>query len=518
MQSKIPPWSICFGLETEIGIAVAEDPDADVVEESIKLVRAAARHGLSNLWDYASEDPHNDARGFRVQELLQDSDEAHYVSQDSQRELTFYEIKSDLVLRNGARFYNDHAHPEYSTPECATLQEIIAQDKAGERILEECARQATRHGTRTLRLYKNNTDFRGHSYGCHDNFLIPRIIPWDRLVDAMTPFLVTRQLYAGAGKVGWECENASLSSGTGGAGFQISQRADFFSELVSIDTMNRRPLINTRDEPHADPSMFRRFHVIVGDANLSEFATWLKMGTTALVLESLQEEPIPAAWHIEDPLKAHRNVSRDTTFKWELPLANGKTTTAVELQLRFVEWVKQHVDLSHPEKQKVWQDWKETLEILAITPLQCRDRLDWTAKYFLLDEFRRAEELAWDDPWLQSIDLEYHLLKREEGLFYALEASGQMKRIISEAEVIHALQQPPTSTRAYLRGKCVQKFAKSVKTAQWDNMVLEHKDKEYRLDLSRAFAGGELDELINAIDRSATIDDFVKFLAPRQTT
>jgi proteasome accessory factor A len=333
----------------------------------------------------------------------------------------------------------------------------------------------------------------------------------------MTPFLVTRQVFAGAGKVGWECENASLTTGnSGNAGFQISQRADFFSELVSIDTMNRRPLINTRDEPHADPSKFRRFHVIVGDANLSEFATWLKMGTTALVLESLQEEPIPTAWSLNDPLKVHRTVSRDTSFKWEMPLANGKTVTAVELQLRYVEWVKQHVDLSHPEKKKVWEDWKETLEILAITPLQCRDRLDWTAKYFLLDEFRKAEDLSWTDPWLQSIDLEYHLLKREEGLFYALEASGQMKRIISEAEVIHALQQPPTSTRAYLRGKCVQKFAKSVKTAQWDNMVLEYKDREYRLDLSRAFAGLELDELIAAIDRSATIADFVKYLAPKQ--
>lgn len=510
MQSKIPPWSVCFGLETEIGIAVAEDPEADVVEESIKLVRAAARHGLANLWDYATEDPHQDMRGFRVSELLQDTDESNFVSQDSQRELTFYEIKSDLVLRNGARFYNDHAHPEYSTPECATLQELVAQDKAGERILEECARQATRHGSRTIRLYKNNTDFRGHSYGCHDNFLIPRAIPWDRLVDAMTPFLVTRQIYSGAGKVGWECENSTI-----GGGFQISQRADFFTELVSIDTMNRRPLINTRDEPHADPSQYRRFHVIVGDANLSEFSTWLKMGTTALVLESLKEESLPTAWHLADPLHSHRDISRDTTFKWELPLANGKITTAVELQLRLVEWVAQRVDLSHPEKRKVWQDWKETLETLAITPLQCRDRLDWTAKYFLLDEFRKAEGLEWDNPWLQSLDLEYHLLKREEGLFYALESSGQMKRIITEAEVIHALQQPPTSTRAYLRGKCVQKFAKAVKTAQWDHMVLAYQDREIRLDLSRAFAGSELEEFIAAIDRSATVEEFIKYLESR---
>ncbi len=323
----------------------------------------------------------------------------------------------------------------------------------------------------------------------------------------MTPFLVTRQLYSGAGKVGWESENATI-----GGGFQISQRADFFTELISIDTMNRRPIINTRDEPHADPTTYRRFHVIIGDANLSEFATWLKMGTTALVLESLAEDSIPKAWLLADPIKANRDISHDPEFKWEIQLANGKKTTAVELQLRFVEWVAQRVDLSHPEKKKVWQDWKDTLETLAITPLQCRDRLDWTAKYFLLDEFRHSENIAWTDPWLQSLDLEYHLLKREESLYYALESSGQMHRLVSEAEIIHALQQPPTSTRAYLRGKCVQKFGKAIKTAQWENLILEHAGKEYRLDLNRAFAGLELESLVAAIDSSPTIADFVKHL------
>ena len=319
MHTTPPPWPICFGLETELGITVMEDPEADVVEESIALVRSAAQHGVANLWDYATEDPHRDARGFRVQELMQDTDESNYYSQDSARELTFQEIKSDLVLRNGARFYNDHAHPEYSTPECATLLDLIAQDKAGERLLEECARQVTRRGSRTVKLYKNNTDFRGHSYGCHDNYLIPRIIPWERLVHAMTPFLVSRQLYAGAGKVGWECEN---NGGTGG--FQISQRADFFTELVSIDTMNRRPLINTRDEPHADPTRFRRFHVIIGDSNLSQFATWLKIGTTALMLESLEHEGAPDWWALADPLEAHRTISRDEPSSGSSPSPTAK--------------------------------------------------------------------------------------------------------------------------------------------------------------------------------------------------
>jgi proteasome accessory factor A len=510
MQQRPPPWPICFGLETELGITVVEEPEADVVEESIGLVRSAAQHGVANLWDYASEDPHRDARGFRVRELRQDTDEANYYSQDARRELTFQEIKSDLVLRNGARFYNDHAHPEYSTPECGTLLDLIAQDKAGERLLEDCARLVTRRGHRTVKLYKNNTDFRGHSYGCHDNYLIPRVIPWDRLVHAMTPFLVTRQLYAGAGKVGWECENNGPGEGVGG--FQISQRADFFSELVSIDTMNRRPLINTRDEPHADPTRFRRFHVIIGDSNLSQFATWLKIGTTALMLESLEHEAAPEWWALDDPLEAHRSISRDTSFRWDVPLACGKTVRAIDLQHEFIRWVEKRVDLGHPEKQQVLIDWKATVAALESDPLSLHDRLDWAAKHHLLDSFRQQENLGWDSPWLQSLDLEYHLLKRDEGLFFALESSGQMRTLLSEAEIIHAVQHPPSTSRAYLRGRSVQKFAREMKTAQWDNLVFKVGDELYRLDLSQAFPGMRLEEMMAAMDRSDSIHDLIREL------
>ena len=362
-------------------------------------------------------------------------------------------------------------------------------------------------GSRTVKLFKNNTDFRGHSYGCHDNYLIPRVIPWDRLVQAMTPFLVTRQLYAGAGKVGWECEN---SGGVGG--FQISQRADFFSELVSIDTMNRRPLINTRDEPHADPHRFRRFHVIVGDSNLSQFATWLKIGTTALMLESLENEPAPSWWSLGDALEAHRHISRDESRKWLVQLANGKTIRAVDLQREFIAWVEARVDLNHPEKRQVLADWKETVQTLDENPLSLADRLDWAAKYHLLNSFREAEGLAWSDPWLQSLDLEYHLLKNDEGLFYALENSGQMRKLIGEAEIIHAVQHPPPSSRAYLRGRSVLKFPREMKTAQWDNLVFKVGDQMYRLDLSQAFPGMRLEEMIAAMDRSKTIQDLIREL------
>jgi proteasome accessory factor A len=497
-------WPICFGIETELGITVADEPDLDVVEESIRLVRAAAQHGLPQLWDYATEDPHVDARGFRVKELRQDVDEAHYFSQDAQREYSFQEIKSDLVLRNGARLYNDHAHPEYSTPECATLKEMVAHDKAGERILEECARIIAEQTGRAVRLYKNNTDFRGHSYGCHDNYLVPRRIPWERLVMGMTPFLVTRQIFAGAGKVGWECEDSALPGG-----YQISQRADFFTELVSIDTMNRRPLINSRDEPHADLEQWRRFHVILGDANLSEFATWLKIGTTALMLEALARDDLPETLQLADPLRAHRSISRDAAFKWPVETEAGKRLSAVDLQGQLADWVEPRVDKAHAEKHALFTAWRQTLEVLGREPLAAADRLDWAAKYVLLDRFREAEGLPWSAPWLQSLDLEYHLLDREHGLYFALEQSGRMHRILTEEDILHAVNQPPASTRAYLRGKCVQKFSRSLRAAHWDHLALEVHGQSHRLDLGRVFGDEEVGRLRKLIDNAGTAEDFV---------
>src|SRR5260221_10382774 len=251
-----------FGIETEYGITVNGVENVDVVAESIELVRCYTEHGALMKWDYELEDPHLDARGFRAQTLLQDTDESAYYELDKNRPLSYEEIKSDLVLSNGARFYNDHAHPEYSTPECTRLRELVAQDKAGERILAECVRRRNRKISpeREVRLYKNNTDFVGHSYGCHDNYLMSRTVPWDRLVAEVVPFLVTRQIFAGAGKLGIEGEGSVGQPGI----FQISQRADFFSVLVSIDTMNRRPIVNTRDTPHADQGQYRRVHLVFG--------------------------------------------------------------------------------------------------------------------------------------------------------------------------------------------------------------------------------------------------------------
>src|SRR5438093_1801621 len=294
-------------------------------------------------WDYELEDPHLDARGFRARELLQDTDESAYYEIDKNRPLSFEEIKSDLVLSNGARFYNDHAHPEYSTPECTTLRQIVSQDKAGEPILAECARRRNQKlpPGYEVRLYKNNTDFVGHSYGCHDNYMMRRDIAWDHIVAGILPFLVTRQIFAGAGKMGVEAESASGEPDI----FQISQRADFFSVLVSIDTMNRRPLVNTRDEPHADASKYRRFHAIIGDSNMNEFATALKIGTTALVLDLIEQGKAPQL-ELANPVEATKSISRDQTYDWIIELRDGRKISAIDVQRLYLAAAHEHCDRS----------------------------------------------------------------------------------------------------------------------------------------------------------------------------
>ncbi len=498
----ISPPPIQFGIETEIGITSDAPADLDVVAESMALVRSVVEPGVLMRWDYGSEDPHADMRGFRVRELRQDTDEANYYEEDSQRKLSYVEIKSDLVLGNGARFYNDHAHPEYCTPECSTLDELTAQDRAGERILMACARELTKQRGYTVRLYKNNTDFCGHSYGCHENYLLPRSLPWERLAQGVQAFLVTRQIYAGAGKFAIEAEDRLISPG-----FQIAQRSDFFSELQSVDTMQRRPLVNTRDEPHANPELYRRFHVIIGDANMSPFATRLKIGTTALVLEALARDPQRTWPQLAEPLEALPAISRDPKFRWEIMLAGPKPATAVSVQRAYIAAVKAVCDLSLPEKAAVLAQWEAALNDLEADAMRCRNRLDWVAKLALVREFQAAQNLPDDDPWLQSLDLEYHRLDLAEGLYYGLEQGGGMLGVPEEVQVRRAVREPPATTRALVRGKIVQKFAGAVESAQWDHITLRSGPELIKISLMDLFAPEDIARLGRAVDGARSPED-----------
>src|SRR5256714_4137374 len=503
-----------FGLETEYGITVNGAETVDVVAESIELVRRYTDHGAHMKWDYELEDPHQDARGFRARELMQDTDESAYYEIDKNRPLSFEEIKSDLVLSNGARFYNDHAHPEYSTPECTSLGQIVTQDKAGERILAECARRRNTKldAGQQVRLYKNNTDFFGHSYGCHDNYLMSRHIAWDQIVAGILPFLVTRQIFAGAGKMGVEAENGQSEPGI----YQISQRADFFSVVVSIDTMNRRPLINTRDEPHVDASRYRRFHVILGDSNMSEWATAMKIGTTALVLDLIERGEAPQL-EIAQPVDANKSISRDQTYDWIIELKDGRKISAIDVQRIYLAAAKkarpsEGGSASNDDQEWEWilREWESVLNDLERDAMSTRDRVDWAAKKFLLETLREEEKLSWSDPWLQSIDLEYHNLDLDSGLYYELLRKNLMRRVTTEDDIRMSIFNPPDTTRAFFRGRAVARFNDEISSIQWDEIVFTNAAYSHRVALPEAAMNARLDALNHAARNGKDFSEFMK--------
>ncbi|HIM09539.1 TPA: peptidase, partial [Candidatus Poribacteria bacterium] len=441
-----------IGIETEYGITLNTEQECDPVRESIELIKSYRHEDFRPMWDYKGEDPFRDERGFRANTLHEHPDEANYQEMDQQHPESFVEIKSDLILTNGARLYNDHAHPEYSTAECQNLFDLIAHDKAGERILQQCAVRRSQKLNKDVILYKNNTDYKGHSYGCHDNYLMRRDIPFDYLKESLIPFLVTRQIFAGAGKLGIESEEEGMVSP---GSYQISQRADFFQVEASVDTMHKRPIFNTRDEPHADPQKYRRLHGIAGDANMSEYSTALKIGSTALVIDLIESRLIPDNFAVIEPIRAIKEISRDQTYRWQLNLKNGKTTTAIDLQRQYLELAQQHLDPNNGETDWILAEWGAILNQLEQEPMELVDRIDWVAKKWLLTTFVEEEGIEWDDPWLQSLALQYHDIDPESGLYYALETQGSMRRVVTDGQINHAIHNPPKDTRAYFRGKSI---------------------------------------------------------------
>ncbi|MBP8116201.1 MAG: proteasome accessory factor PafA2 family protein [Nitrospira sp.] len=455
-----------FGIETEYGITREDLEAVDPVEESMELVRAHLPGKFERRWDYRGEDPHEDARGFRVSGLQQDKEEDDFAKVDAHRPFSFHEMKSDLVLPNGARFYNDHTHPEYSTPECRTLKDLLAHDRAGERIVQRAAdRRNQQLGGTHVQLYKNNTDFHGHSYGCHDNYLVSRSLPFPQLVSGLLPFLVSRQLVAGAGKVGMEAQESGFVPGP----FQLSQRADFMEAELGVDTMHNRPILNTRDEPHADRAKYRRLHLILGDANMCEYATALKVGTTRVVLDLLQRGAAPGL-ELEQPVAAIKQLSRDPELKTTVRLKDGRTISGLAIQEEYWNAATRCCASSDPDADWVLREWHETLGLLRQDRAQLVGKLDWVTKQWLLETFMREERLAWEDPWLASLDLEYHNVNPDRGLFLGLEAEGKTWRMTSERDIAQALVAGPSDTRGGLRGLCVRRFPEQITGMQWERV------------------------------------------------
>jgi Pup amidohydrolase len=447
-----------MGIETEYGISGPGSPDFNPVLASSLLINTFAGALRRIRWDYEQESPLRDARGFEpVQE----------------REPTEEDLGlANVILPNGARYYVDHAHPEYSTPESATPRDLVVHDKAGERILERSLRLAAEllpPGER-IGIYKNNSDGKGNSYGCHENYLVDRKMPFSRIVRDLTPFFVTRQVFTGAGKVGVEGGRAEGVE----VPYQLSQRTDFFEAEVGLETTLKRPIINTRDEPHADPEKYRRLHVIIGDANMCEVATYLKVGTTALILKLIEDEWLPDL-SIDGPVQALHEVSWDPSLRAAFRLSDGRRVTALELQWDYLElakkWTKEREET--PGNIEVLERWERTLDGLEEDPLSLHGQLDWVAKHRLVDAYRERDGLGWDDPKLALIDLQYHDVRQDRGLYYKLVAGGKVERLVGEAEIDRATRQPPEDTRAYFRGTCIRKYSEAIVAASWDSVIFD---------------------------------------------
>lgn len=451
-----------FGIETEYGISHRGVDDPNPIAASSLLINAylakladeqgRPRPGIG--WDFEDESPDIDARGLSAVAALAPEIETHLVN---------------AVLTNGARFYVDHAHPEFSTPECADPRTTVVFDRAGENILEramDSARSLLPEG-QELVVYKNNSDRKGNSYGCHENYLMDRLIPFGHIVPHAISHFVTRQVYTGAGKVGSETSGARID-------YQLTQRADFFEEQVGLETTLKRPIVNTRDEPHADPMKYRRLHVIVGDANMSEVATLLKLGTTAIVLSMVEDRWLAKPVLFADPVRALQQVSRDLTLAQPLLLDDGSTLTALEIQWQYYDAARKYADECGLEcigsgGDEILDRWEHALTGLEHDPMSMASTIDWVAKYRLIDGYRQRHDLMWSDARLAALDLQYHDLRGDRSLARRV----GLETIVTDDEVEQATTMPPEQTRAYFRGRCLARWPEHIVAANWDSLVFD---------------------------------------------
>ncbi|MEV2278604.1 depupylase/deamidase Dop [Nocardiopsis sp. NPDC049922] len=455
-----------MGIETEYGISVPGNPGANAMVTSTQVVNAylaaSAARARRARWDFEEENPLRDARGF---------DLAREVADPTQ--LTDEDLGlANVILTNGARLYVDHAHPEYSAPEVTNPRDAVLWDKAGERVMADAAARAgATPGIDPIQLYKNNTDNKGASYGCHENYLMDRSTPFGDIVRHLIPFFVSRQVVCGAGKVG-------IGADGQGSGFQLSQRADFFEVEVGLETTLKRPIINTRDEPHADPDRYRRLHVILGDANMSEISTYLKLGTTALVLAMIEDGFISVDLSLETPVADLRAISHDPGLTHRVRLRDGRRMTALELQGEYLDQARKYVEDRFgtdvdPDTADILDRWESVLTRLGNDPMDLATELDWVAKLKVLEGYRSRDGLDWSHPRLQLVDLQYSDVRADKGIYNRLAARGRVQRLLEEPEVTRAITEPPDDTRAYFRGRCLAKYADEVAAASWDSVIFD---------------------------------------------
>ncbi|MCU1355240.1 MAG: dop [Acidimicrobiales bacterium] len=492
-----------LGIETEYGIVVKGQADSNPVSASSLLINAYVNElerertaGPKVAWDFEDESPGKDARGSAGPSSPPEV-ETHLVN---------------AVLTNGARYYVDHAHPELSTPECADARSIVVWDRAAEEIVRRSMVAANRllPEGQELVVHKNNSDGKGNSYGCHENYLMGRSVPFGRIVSHATTHFITRQLFTGSGKVGSEAPGVGIDE----VPYQLTQRADFFEAEVGLETTLKRPIVNTRDEPHADAQKYRRLHVITGDANCSEMATFLKVGTTAIVLAMVEDDAAGPVFSFRSPVQAMRKVSYDLSLSRPLELTDGTTITALEVQEELLRraraWADQHglETVGGEVAARVLDEWERVLHLLATDPMALADRIDWVAKYRMLEGYRDRHSVDWSHPTLGALALQYHDLRPER----SLAGRAGLVRLVGDEEVHRAMTEPPEDTRAYFRGRCLQRWASQVVAANWDSIVFDVGSSALRrvpmmepMRGTRAHVGTVLDESNDPADLVARL-------------
>ncbi|MET3812169.1 depupylase/deamidase Dop [Arthrobacter sp. UYEF3] len=486
-----------MGAETEYGIHAPSAPGANATMMSARVIQAYAQvtrqraaGGAETRWDYTDEEPLHDARGWTLERNEATPDQltdrppvldAEAIALaygraelDHDGEDESGSLLMNMVLGNGARLYVDHAHPEYSSPEVTNPRDAVIWDAAGDLVaLAAVRRLAGDPELPPINLYKNNTDNKSVSYGSHENYLMPRSVPFGEIARGLTPFFVSRQIMCGAGRLG-------LGQDSSRPGFQISQRADFFETEVGLETTIRRPIINTRDEPHAAADKYRRLHVIIGDANLSQAANFLKFGSTAMVL-SLIEAGLAPRLDVHEPVGALQAVSHDTSLTTTLRLLDGRRVTALDLQWIYFEaaaklaqdtGVADAVD-GDGHTHAVLERWSATLTELDSDRAGAASTVEWLAKLSLLEGYRQRDGLGWSDARLGLVDLQWADIRPEKGLYHRLLARGRMQRIVDDEAIARAVTEPPSDTRAFFRGRCVSRFGTDLVGASWDSVIFD---------------------------------------------
>ncbi|WP_073706249.1 depupylase/deamidase Dop [Glutamicibacter sp. PAEs-4] len=531
------------GLETEYGIIRPNMPKANATVLSAQIVDAYAQlvaeqdsAAKAARWDYSDESPLQDARGFAMdraqahpsqltdvepgledegiwtaESIALDGNDAH-VGSTLYQEKDSTDVVMNMVLGNGARLYVDHAHPEYSSPETMTPRDAVLWDQAGDEVMRRAAQAAARLGSGELLLYKNNTDNKSVSYGSHENYLMPRGIEFSAIASGLTPFFASRQIFCGAGRVGQGMLNER-------AAFQISQRADFFEAEVGLETTINRPIINTRDEPHANWDKYRRLHVIIGDANLGQISTLLRVGTTNLVL-SLIEAGMAPQLELAEPVLALQQISHDPTLKAKVGLRGGVQLTAIEIQRHYLHAALSYCaarGIADPDTTEILTRWAQMLDLLERDPMDAADQIDWIAKYQLVNGFAQRHGVELSDPRVAMLDLQWADLRTNKGLYYRLAERGAIQTLFSQQEINQAVSAPPENTRAYLRGMTLQRYAPYVVAANWDalSFAVPGARKISRFHMPEPLAGtrAQVGELFEA---ELEIAEFIDELARRR--